>query len=498
MQTIIGRPKKNSRQDICCWGLFLLLQVLCFYMVIHHAMWRDELQTWSMVRESHSLAELFFNMRFDGTPPLWYLALWALSSLTSAPLAMQMFHFSCASLTGFLMMRRAPFPLWIRFLFVSGYYFAFEYMVISRGYILGLLLSVIYCIFSEKFSKRPYLAGLLIGLVANTTSYGAVLSIALFAMHALDLVIGLRKGAEGVGRSFLQIMLAYLPLLFIAVVFMIPAKGGNFVEAYNFTPTVLDVAATVSKILISLIPIPTPGPHFWNTLLFFDHGLMLAIPMAVFTAALVVVALRASKREMFLFFICLLGMAIFGQVIYLGYNRHGGTLMICFVVACWLAELRRVRGGVGAVENFRWSRLALTLILLANTTAFAVSVWYHGRYPFSGSKEMAEYITGHHLEKRPIVGDVDFEVSAVAGYLNTPIYYVTNGKRETFIRWNIERMEEKPFLEIERFIADIETHSGAKSLLLLSYPGDLRGYRLLHRTGPCIVEYERLYLYEKY
>lgn len=466
-------------------------------MISHHAMWRDELQTWSMVRESHSLGELFFNMRFDGTPPLWYLGLWLLSFVSISPLSMQLFHFACASLTGFLVMARAPFPLWCRLLLVSGYYFAFEFMVISRGYILGLLFAIVYCIASPKFRQRPWLAGIIIGLIANTTSYGAVLSIALFAMHAVDCAGEVTRKETGAGSRFLRLAVAYLPFLAVAIYFMVPAKGGNFVEAWNLTPTMRDLTGTVAKMLICLVPIPMPGMHFWNTLLFFDHGLALAIPVATFTVLLVIACLWGCKRELFLFFICLVGMTIFGTVIYQGYNRHGGTLMICFVIAIWLAGQNGSEGSRWSLCQQRWRQAALYTILGANVIAFAMAAYEHSHHPFSGSREMAAYVTDHHLEHRPIIGDVDFEVSAVAGYLNIPLYYVANGKRETFIRWNTDRTKEVSDAETQAFIAGIEARHVEKPLLLLSYPAKVSGYHFLFKSAPSIVQFEELYLYEK-
>src|SRR5512138_1715627 len=86
------------------WALFVLLQLFNLYQVLHHAMWRDELQIWSVVRESPTLPQLFHNMRYDGFPPLWYICLWFISLVTSAPMAMQLFHFACSFAAQFLVM----------------------------------------------------------------------------------------------------------------------------------------------------------------------------------------------------------------------------------------------------------------------------------------------------------------------------------------------------------------------------------------------------------
>src|SRR6266700_449498 len=54
-----------------------------------HAMWFDELQAWNIARASHSLQDLFANLRYEGHPVLWYLPLYALTRVTGDPRWMQ-------------------------------------------------------------------------------------------------------------------------------------------------------------------------------------------------------------------------------------------------------------------------------------------------------------------------------------------------------------------------------------------------------------------------
>lgn len=474
------------------WTLFILLQLFCLYMITHHAMWRDEMQTWSMVRESRSLAELFYNMRFDGMPPLWYLLLWLLSHLSTAPLAMQLFHFLIASAAATILMARAPFDPWTRLCFVAGYYLSFEYMVISRGYSCGVLLAFIYCATAAQRCQRPVLTGTLLGLLANTTVYGAILALSLLAGYGWDLFTAAtgRMNRSAV-RNLVTTALCFIPLLVVAVAFMIPAKGGNYVAVWNTSPTVTDILTAMSRIALSIAPVPLAGLHFWNSHITDGHIMLVPLLAALSVMLLASMVLWQSKKELMLFLLCFLGILIFSVVIYLGFYRHNGTVMICFTVACWLAAAKSTATLAGT-----WRKNALYVILIANLTAAAIAAYYHARYQFSGSLEMASYITASKMAERPIIGDIDFEVSTVAGYLNTPIFYISNGKQETFIRWNEERTSGNT-MNPQQFIAAVAKATNQAPLLLLSYPCKLENFRLVKQTAPSIVKTEELFLYEQ-
>src|SRR5437764_13645509 len=70
--------------------------VVCLARILHHAMWRDELQAWSIARASANISELFRNFRYEGHPAGWFLILYAVTRLTTNPVAMQVLH-ACAA-----------------------------------------------------------------------------------------------------------------------------------------------------------------------------------------------------------------------------------------------------------------------------------------------------------------------------------------------------------------------------------------------------------------
>jgi hypothetical protein len=69
--------KQKGRENklpfpLCITVLFFLLSL---NTILHHEMWRDELQAWLIARDSDSIAQLFFqNLRYEGHPGLRVIA----------------------------------------------------------------------------------------------------------------------------------------------------------------------------------------------------------------------------------------------------------------------------------------------------------------------------------------------------------------------------------------------------------------------------------------
>lgn len=479
------------------WTLFILLQLFCLYLLTHHAMWRDELQTWSMARESRTIGELLYNLRYDGTPPLWYICLWLLTLISTNPLLMQLFHFACASTAATVVMIKAPFPHWLRLLTVSGYYFAFEYMIISRGYVLALLTGVIYAAYRSREQCRGFITGTILGIMANSTTYGCILSISLLLREIYLSIMRVKsKGNAGI-KELCGVSAVYFPFLFFAIYFMIPAGDGNFVEHWNFTPDMEQFLLIYNKIALCLAPIPVNSLHYWNSLLLGSINPKLLPTISTLLLMSGIIILQKKRSELLTYLFCLIGMLIFGNVVYLGFNRHAGTLYICLIVCYWLQTGYQARKSSGSILPLGTADYLMIFLLAMNTVSFSLAAKNHLRYPFSGSREMAEYIKAEKLVHRPIIADIDFEVSPVAGYLDTPFYYLSNLRKETYIRWSIARNGADPEA-IKAYIKDVSERSAYKPLFLFSYPAKDPGLKLLKSTIPSTVMYERYYLYERF
>ena len=113
-------------------------------MLFHHEIWRDEWQAWLIARDSNSLAELYENVKYEGHPTLWHLLLYGLTKITHDPWIMQLLHLIISMAAAALILFKAPFAAWQKIGLVFGYFFLFEYTVLSRSYGLSLLLVLLF------------------------------------------------------------------------------------------------------------------------------------------------------------------------------------------------------------------------------------------------------------------------------------------------------------------------------------------------------------------
>src|ERR1017187_4280279 len=102
-------------------------------IVSFHEVWRDEIETWAIAINSHSISELIYNSRYEGHPKLWFLMVYFLQIFTHSVFAMQVMHVIIASITVFIFSFYSPFSFIKNILICSGYFFAYEYSIISRN-----------------------------------------------------------------------------------------------------------------------------------------------------------------------------------------------------------------------------------------------------------------------------------------------------------------------------------------------------------------------------
>ena len=158
------------------------------WIVTRHAMWGDEIQAWLIVRDSHSFYELIQNTRYEGHPILWFLLLMGVKQISGSLFAMQFLHVSIATAAVYLFLRYSPFTRIQKILFILGYYSFYEYLIISRNYGIGVLLIFAYCVLMKDEKRNQLLIGAVLFLLAQTSIFGLIISIAAMAYWLIDQV----------------------------------------------------------------------------------------------------------------------------------------------------------------------------------------------------------------------------------------------------------------------------------------------------------------------
>ena len=120
-------------------GLIALALAAQLALIWTHVPWADELQATALARESHTLADWYWNFRYEGHAPLWHLLLKIPLAVTDDPTALKIVQSVVVLCSAALLHLRAPFSPGVKFLLSLNYFLFFEYGVIARNYSLTVL-----------------------------------------------------------------------------------------------------------------------------------------------------------------------------------------------------------------------------------------------------------------------------------------------------------------------------------------------------------------------
>lgn len=471
---------KTDRHD----GKFAIALSLVFFIValvgvLNHEMWSDELMFWMMARDNHSLGDLIRTLRFEYMHPwLWGILLYGISRFTREPLAMQVLHVAIATAAVFLLVRFAPFTHLQKVLLSFGYFFLYEYSVISRNYGLGVLVIFGFCVlFPRRRQSYLPLAGVL-AIMANVNFYSRMTAIALAAMLLLELWRDstLAKQAFRQKGELIASALIVMAGSLLSIVQNIPPdrSGGSLGLLINGL-TLKQIASAIANLWRAYFPMPGLSLRFWNSNILDDGtaALLSWIPLG-FSIAL----FRSRPLILFLYLFNLAEVLLF-HTLWTGLMRHLGLIFILFIVCLWLskeypAEPMLERSWLRLPRFFdRYQAQFLSVVLVVQVVAGVYAYTMDLVNPFSAAKDVAQLIRSQLRsqpgEPRLVAGAIDVFTQSVSGYLDQPIFYPERDRLGTYISSD-NRALRPTGQELVEIVT--KTPGGDNSLLVLNKPLD--------------------------
>jgi hypothetical protein len=472
--------------------------------ILRHELWRDELQAWQIARASHGFHDLLHNTRYEGHPFVWFGLLYPLAHGHPGPGAMQLLQFFIASVTISVAVWRAPFTLLQKLLMVFGYFVLYEYGVLTRSYGLGAMLLVITLAIAALPGPRRWLPiGAILGVVALTSAFGAVVAVAVMAGLGVDEVLR-RRNETGSGAERRVIVVGSALTLTALVVAYIqagrtPRNTGNY-SHWHITFDVGLAASSVSAVWRALVPIPALKHSYWNTNILSARAAVVGV-LGLMLFAMVAWFFRDRPGALVVW--------VAGVVLVVGFlyarigtataSRHIGHIFLCLFAAMWLAPGMERRVGAAkqtAFVDYAHARSrAWTAMLVVQVVAGVFAVGLDLAYPFSNGRDVASFIRREHLQHLEIIGLPDTAASTVAGYLDRPIYYLAGARDGTYVVWDTARNTSQPLEAVIQDPAPID--SEPRALLLVNRPLDDPNLhlRLLAHFDNGIVPDEHFWLY---
>jgi hypothetical protein len=228
------RPARFRQNAVL--GISLLLYCALLAIAIpHHEPWADEAQAWQIAR-SNSLLSLFSTaIHYEVSSGLWHALLWLLVRLHLPYAGLSWISASLAVCGVCLLLFRSPFPLVLRALLPFTYFFAFQYSVVARSYVLFAPILFVLASFWPQRNQRPVLISVLLGLLANVSAHGFVTALGLVLVLVVERWQRLREKdpaanpepGSSVRSRILAFALVTVVLLF-ALWCIVPPRNANW------------------------------------------------------------------------------------------------------------------------------------------------------------------------------------------------------------------------------------------------------------------------------
>ncbi|NJM24412.1 MAG: hypothetical protein HC859_01680 [Bacteroidia bacterium] len=381
---------------------FLNLVVIALFLALglngafHHEVWLDESHHWLIARDSNTIGELAYHLRYDGHPILWNIILFVITRFTQQVVWMQVVHVCIASAAVAVFLVKAPFSRWIKYLFVAGYYPFYEYSLLSRNYsIIVLLLFVVLSLDGAKSGRASLVKGFCLALLANTHLLGLILCAAYFVSWFYYTYAQKAWSAATVAALALAVTGCVT-----AVIQIIPPADSPLVTHWPMGSMAGEnFRRALAMPVKSFIPFPDiTRRDYWNEYLLVDYARPLSAIISVLLLAWPALALSRSRRAVLFFYLTLGAMLLFFFMANIVAARYFGILYVAFIGALWIqyadvVSRPFVRSRRIEMINRRTFHLVLSCILVIHAAAGVVAYALDVMRPFSSSRSLAAYVS---------------------------------------------------------------------------------------------------------
>ncbi len=430
----------SLRNKYFLWIVLGLYLVIAGYTMCHHELWGDELHSWNMAKNSNSLGDLLYHKKYEGHPPVWYMMLWTIAQCSHDPVWMQVVHLVIAVSVVALLLFYSPLPVLTKVLLPFGYYFLYEYAVLSRNYAIGILACFLICLMLKKEFKYKLLLYYALLLVMSNTHLLALVLAGGLHLYFLMCLAEQKKKRSTVAIHVLLGILIFLP----AVGFIFPPADTDLsiassLHRWSKDRLLIDIQAP----LRAFVPMPAWWEYnFWNRQCIMElnaqYKVMKVVSplLALGFMLLGLYLLQGNRKTQALFIATAVGIFIAGLVYPLGTQRYAGFVFIGFIVAYWLH-------GADGPSSRKKNRI-LNMLLVLQLIAGAFIVVKDIRLPFSNFYRIKELLAKVPPGKK-VVTEYWALIAGVA-YTDRPYYCLDLEQEESFIMWGprMVAMNQKP------------------------------------------------------
>lgn len=155
---------KDNRKIIL---MMIAYSVISFVLILFHEPWRDEAQSWLIVRDLN-VSEIIRQLQYEGHFLLWYMILIPFAKLGFPYITINIISWCIVNIAVWLILSRSPFQSFTKLLIIFSFPMIYLFPVVSRCYALVPIGIALLAITHEKRMEKPLLYMLSMWLLANT------------------------------------------------------------------------------------------------------------------------------------------------------------------------------------------------------------------------------------------------------------------------------------------------------------------------------------------
>lgn len=227
--------KEKHSQSLFKISFFLIISVTALIGLYFHEPWFDEAQAWLIGRDASLYDILFVIPHYEGHPPLWHLILKAVSLLGMPyEFSIKMVQFFFYELSLVLIVFFAPFRNSAKILIASGYFFLYQYCVLSRPYSMLMAALFICAMLYKNRNNRPFTYVLSLLFMCLCHSYGMALAGGIVLADLIETIRGSRPwNLKNYCIKYKRKLLSYLVLFLCAVILLLEIFPADDAYAVN-------------------------------------------------------------------------------------------------------------------------------------------------------------------------------------------------------------------------------------------------------------------------
>ncbi len=411
---ITAREKLIINVALLVWILIVSVSAL------NHELWRDEVRALSMALDGDNFWDLFKTLRNEGHPILWYWILRIAYWIWPTPVVLQVVSILIGYAAVMIFLKKAPFHLIVRLLFIYSVLPLVVYSVSPRNYGISMLL---YFLFAHAFCKpqrNNLFIGIIILMLANTNFFAMMFSGILFSIWAYEEYIKEQKFSIFCRQFAFP---ATLALCGIALALFTIVMDSNSSVA---PPSELLTRNYLHPMLNSAFH---PGRYF--------DQLMAATPQ---TRDIVIFALIAGLLVSPLYagslYVSIFIYNLFSATIMAPTARHQGVLFILIVTLYWIVAIQSNKERKRHILFLAALYLVFAPLFYHQITLSKLSITEDMHRELSSSAAFGKYLnTNFQLQDAVILGDPDYILGPLTYYTKNRIYYVRENRYGTYERY---------------------------------------------------------------